>query len=338
MSEPNDRTAQPVLSAEVVATQMAQMAGQLAAVRTELAKVIVGQEEVVEGVLLGVLAGGHVLLEGVPGLGKTLLVRTLARVLDLPFSRVQFTPDLTPSDIVGATILVEDDKGQRHLRFQPGPVFASVLLADEINRSTPKTQSALLEAMAERSVTVGRDTHVLPEPFFVLATQNPLEMDGTYPLPEAQLDRFLFKLQVPFPSAEELHAIVARTVSTADADVHKVLSGPDILAIKRFALGLPVAHHVTDFAVQLVSRSHGTSVAAKKYLRGGASPRAVQALVLGAKLRALMAGRANAAIDDVKALAKPVLRHRLLLNFDAEADGVRTDTVIEQMLAELAGR
>ncbi len=315
--------------------QIAWMAERLTALKTELQKVMVGQDEVIESVLLGMLAGGHVLLEGVPGLGKTLLVRTLSQAMDLNFSRVQFTPDLMPSDIIGAQILADDGKGGRTLVFQEGPVFTNILLADEINRATPKTQSALLEAMQERSVTVGRTTYPLAPPFFVLATQNPLEMEGTYVLPEAQLDRFLFKIDVPFPTDKELTEIATRTVRSVQATVEPVLSGLDILTIQHFAVDCPIAPHVVDFAVKLVSGSHGKLTAAKQYLRGGASPRAVQALVAGAKLRALLQGRPNGSVDDVKALAKPVLRHRLLLNFDAEADRVRPDQVIEQMIAEL---
>ncbi|MSP91903.1 MAG: MoxR family ATPase [Myxococcales bacterium] len=320
-------------SAADIEREMLWMAERLQALRAELRKVVVGQKDVIEGVILALCAGGHVLLEGVPGLGKTLLVRTLAQAVHLDFARVQFTPDLMPSDIVGATVLGEGAGGARTFTFQPGPVFTHLLLADEINRATPKTQSALLEAMQERSITVGRQTHKLTAPFCVLATQNPLEMEGTYPLPEAQLDRFLFKLHVPLPSPEELHEIVARTVRLDVAESNPVLSGEDILRIGRFALGCPIAPFVTDFAVRLVHGSHGTLPPAHQYLRSGASPRAVQALVLGARLRALADGRPQASIDDVKALAHPVLRHRLLLNFDAEADGVRTDQVIDQLLA-----
>ena len=318
-----------------VQEQMAWMAERLGTLKAELAKVIVGQEEVVDGVVLGLLAGGHVLLEGVPGLGKTLLVRTLASALHLQFQRVQFTPDLMPSDILGAQFVTDDGRGGHTFVFQKGPVFTNILLADEINRATPKTQSALLEAMQEHSVTAGRQTFALDAPFFVLATQNPLEMEGTYPLPEAQLDRFLFKLHVPFPSPAELHEIVARTVQPSEVVVNQVLSGEDILAIRAFALGCPVAHHVVDYAVRLVSGSHGGLEAARKHVRSGGSPRAVQALILGAKLRALSLGRANGSLDDIRALAKPVLRHRILLNFDAEADGVRADAVVDQMLAQL---
>jgi MoxR-like ATPase len=324
----------PVTAADVE-RQLAWMAERLQALRFELHKVVVGQQEVVDGVVLGLLAGGHVLLEGVPGLGKTLLVRTLAQAVHLEFARVQFTPDLMPSDIVGAQVLHDDGRGGRTFAFQRGPVFTNILLADEINRATPKTQSALLEAMQERSVTVGRQTHTLDTPFYVLATQNPLEMEGTYPLPEAQLDRFLFKLHVPLPTPEELHEIAARTVRSEVARPEPVLSGEDITAIGRFALGCPIAHHVVDYAVRLVHGSHGSLPAARQFLRSGASPRAVQALVLGSKLRALSLGRPNASVDDVRALAHPVLRHRLLLNFGAEADGVRPDAVIDQLLAAL---
>ena len=321
---------------QAVEQQMAWMAERLGALKAELQKVMVGQIDVIDGVLLGMLAGGHVLLEGVPGLGKTLLVRTLAQALDLQFSRVQFTPDLMPSDIIGSQILADDGKGGRALVFQQGPVFTNILLADEINRATPKTQSALLEAMQERSVTVGRQTYPLAPPFFVLATQNPLEMEGTYVLPEAQLDRFLFKIDVPFPSDGELTEIATRTVRSAQPTVDAVLSDLDILSIQQFALDCPIAPHVIAFAVKLVSGSHGGLAAAKQYLRGGASPRAVQALVTGAKLRALLQGRPNAAVEDVTALAPLVLRHRLLLNFDAEADRVRPDQVVAQMISELA--
>ncbi|MBM4344810.1 MAG: MoxR family ATPase [Deltaproteobacteria bacterium] len=311
------------------------MAERLGTLRAELGRVVVGQREVIDLVILGMLCHGHVLLEGVPGIGKTLLVRTLAQALHLDFSRVQFTPDLKASDVLGTQVLAEDERGGRQLVFQPGPVFTHVLLADEINRATPKTQSALLEAMQERSVTIGRTTHALAAPFFVLATQNPLEMEGTYPLPEAQLDRFVFKIEVPLPSQADLHDIVARTLSPAPHAVQPVMSGEDILRIHQFALGCPIARHVVDFAVQLVHGSNGGLKSVQKYLRSGASPRALQAMVMGAKLRALSQGRPQASIDDLKALAKPALRHRILLSFDAEADKVRPDQVVEQMLAEV---
>ncbi|MBI5609073.1 MAG: MoxR family ATPase [Deltaproteobacteria bacterium] len=323
------------LSQQQVTEKMAWMAERLATLRGQLARVVVGQDAVIEAVILGMLAGGHVLLEGVPGLGKTLLVRTLAQALDLQFARVQFTPDLKASDVLGTQVLVEDGQGGRALVFQQGPIFTQVLLADEINRATPKTQSALLEAMQERSVTIGTKTYTLQAPFFVLATQNPLEMEGTYPLPEAQLDRFVFKIEVPFPTTEELHTIVERTVSGHLPEVNKVLTGQEILTIHEFAIGCPIARHVVDYAVQLVHGSHGSLGSVKRWIRAGASPRALQALVMGAKLRALLQGRPAAAIEDVRALAKPALRHRLLLSFDAEAEGVRADAVVEQMLQEL---
>lgn len=326
------------LDAAQVQERIAWMTERLDTLRRELGKVVVGQQDVIEAVIVAMLAGGHVLLEGVPGLGKTLLVRTLAQSLALDFARVQFTPDLKASDILGTQVLVQDEQGGRSLVFQPGPVFTSVLLADEINRATPKTQSALLEAMQEHAVTVGRTTHALATPFFVLATQNPLEMEGTYPLPEAQLDRFLFKVEVPFPKPEELHEIVARTVSNQQASVQAVLSGPQILEIQAFAKGCPIARHVVDYAVQLVHGSHGGLPSVAKWLRAGASPRALQALVIGAKLRALLQGRPSASIDDIRALAKPALRHRLLLSFDAEAEGVRPDRVIDAMIADLDRR
>ncbi len=322
-------------SADDIERTIGWMAERLATLRAELGRVVVGQSEVIDLVLLGMLCHGHVLLEGVPGIGKTLLVRTLAQALHLDFARVQFTPDLKASDVLGTQVLADDERGGRQLVFQPGPVFTNVLLADEINRATPKTQSALLEAMQERSVTIGRTTHQLSAPFFVLATQNPLEMEGTYPLPEAQLDRFVFKVEVPLPSPADLHEIVARTLSPQPHAVRPVMSGDDILQIHQFALGCPIARHVVDYAVQLVHGSSGGLKSVQKYLRSGASPRALQAMVMGAKLRALSQGRPQASVEDIKALAKPALRHRILLSFDAEADRVRPDQVIEQMLAEV---
>lgn len=305
------------------------------ALRTAVGEVIVGQTVVVDGALIALFAGGHILLEGVPGVGKTMLVRTLAEAVDLEFSRVQFTPDLMPTDIVGTHMLTDNGSGGRGLELRKGPVFTHMLLADEVNRATPKTQSALLEAMAEGRVTIGRETLTLPKPFFVMATQNPLEMEGTYPLPEAQLDRFMFKLDVPFPTAADLHEIVARTVRVDQAEVRAVLHGDDILAIRRLALGVPIAHHVTDLAIRLVVATQGQCDAAKQYLRAGASPRAVQALIVGAKIRAILDGRSNASADDVRALALPVLRHRILLNFDAEADGVQQDKVLGSILQQV---
>ena len=313
-------------------TQVAEARQALSLLKANMRVAVKGKDDVIEHTLVCFAAGGHLLIEDRPGLGKTTLAYALARSMDCSFSRIQFTSDLLPSDVTGVAIY---DEHVKEFVFKPGPIFANIVLADEINRATPKTQSALLEAMQERSVTAGRQTHTLAAPFFVLATQNPLEMEGTYPLPEAQLDRFFFKLDVPFPSAAELHEIVARTVRPGEVTLSQVLTGEDILQIREFALGCPVAHHVVDYAVQLVSGSHGALTAARKHVRSGGSPRAVQALILGAKLRALSQGRANGATDDIRALAKPVLRHRILLNFDAEADGVRPDQIIDQMLAEL---
>ena len=318
-----------------LAQQLDWIQERVALVKRTIGAVIVGQNEVIEGALIGLFCGGHVLLEGVPGVGKTLLVRTLASALELDFSRVQFTPDLMPSDIVGTQVLSVADDGERVFSFRPGPIFTHVLLADEVNRSTPKTQSALLEAMAEQRVTVGRQTHQLAPPFFVMATQNPLEMEGTYPLPEAQLDRFMFKLNVPFPSRDDLHSIVERTITPAPAEVKAVMSGSDILTIRRVAIGCPCARHVTDLAIRLVEATHGGAEAAKRYLRAGASPRAVQALVVGAKMRAVFDGRDNVSTDDVRALTPAVLGHRVMLNFDAEADGVDPRAVIDALLQEI---
>ena len=308
------------------------------ALRQAVGSVIVGQAEVVEAAIVGLFAGGHILLEGIPGVGKTMLVRSLADAVALEFGRVQFTPDLMPTDIVGTHMLAEDSAGSRRLELRKGPVFTNLLLADEVNRATPKTQSALLEAMAEGRVTIGRETLTLPRPFFVMATQNPLEMEGTYPLPEAQLDRFMFKLEVPFPTSAELHEIVARTVRTDAPTISAALHGDDILAIRRLALGVPIAHNVTDFAIRIVVATQGGADAARQYLRAGASPRAVQALILGAKVRAILDGRSNAASEDIQALALPVLRHRVLRNFDAEADGVPQDRVLKAILQQVGGR
>ena len=306
----------------------------LAKVEAELRKLIVGQDEVVRDTLVALLAGGHVLLEGVPGLGKTSLVRALGRVFELVFSRVQFTPDLMPADITGTTVIREDEAG-RSFHFEPGPVFANLLLADEVNRATPKVQSALLEAMQERTVTVGGVTRPLPRPFFVLATQNPIELEGTYPLPEAQLDRFLFKLAVPYPSDAELAEIARRTTGADEPALSSVAGAETVMAMTALVRTVPLAEHVLDYAVRLVSATQpGRSRLHEltSYVRFGASPRAVQALALTAKVRALLAGRFNVAFEDVKASAHPVLRHRLLLSFEAEADGVTSDQLVHQLL------
>jgi MoxR-like ATPase len=308
------------------------------ALRAEVEKVIVGHREVITHVLIGMFAGGHVLLEGVPGLGKTLLIKTLSEGLDLSFSRIQFTPDLMPADIIGTNIIVEDADGRKHFQFQQGPIFAHILLSDEINRATPKTQSALLEGMQESAVTVGGATRPLPAPFFVLATQNPIEMEGTYPLPEAQLDRFLFKLRVRYPQIEELNAIIDRTTQPRTATVSRVLSGPDVLSFRELIREVPIASHVRDFASAIVMATHPqweqAPDVARRFVRYGASPRGAQAVVLGAKVRALAEGRYNVSIDDIKAMAVPALRHRVILNFEGEAEGVDTDTLVSRVVAD----
>lgn len=310
-----------------------------AKVRAEVGKVIVGHEAIVEGVLTCLIAGGHALLEGVPGLGKTLLVRTLARALELEFSRVQFTPDLMPADILGTQVITEDQHGHKRFEFQRGPLFANLVLADEVNRATPKTQSALLEAMQEHSVTVARQTHLLDEPFFVLATQNPLEMEGTYPLPEAQLDRFFFKLQVLAPNKSELRTILDRTTGTDDTVITPVLDHERLLALRALARSVPVSDTVKDFAVRLVlatqPEGEGATPSVRRFVRYGSSPRGAQAVLLAAKIKALTHGRFSPSIDDLRESALPALRHRLIMNFEGEAEGVKTDTVITELLGSV---
>jgi MoxR-like ATPase len=310
-----------------------------ASLRAEIGKVIVGHEDIVEGTLIAVLAGGHVLLEGVPGLGKTLLVRTLSEVLNLSFNRIQFTPDLMPADILGTNIVMETGEGRREFQFQRGPIFAHLILADEINRATPKTQSAMLEAMQEKSVTAGGEIRKLVEPFFVLATQNPIDQEGTYPLPEAQLDRFFFKLIVGYPSAEELTEVLTRTTEGARVTVNKVLDGPALIEMQQLVRQVPVASHVKDYAVRLVLASHPKTETAvpvtNQYLRFGSSPRGGQCLLLAGKVRALIQGRFNVSFDDIQAVATPALRHRLILNFEAEAEGITTDHVATQILKDV---
>lgn len=319
--------------------QIASFKQSYAALRAEIGKVIVGHEAIVDGTLIAVLAGGHVLLEGVPGLGKTLLVRTLSEVLDLSFNRIQFTPDLMPADILGTNMVMETPDGRRQFEFQRGPIFAHLVLADEINRATPKTQSAMLEAMQEKSVTAGGEIRKLVEPFFVLATQNPIDQEGTYPLPEAQLDRFFFKLVVGYPSASELTEVLNRTTENTKATVNKVLDGASLLELQRLVRQVPVATHVKDYAVRLVLASHPkTETAAaitNQYLRFGSSPRGAQCLLLAGKVRALTQGRFNVSFDDISAVATPTLRHRFILNFEAEAEGVTTDHIIAQILQEV---
>ena len=308
--------------------------------REEIARVIVGNREVVDGVITCVLAGSHALLEGVPGLGKTMLVRTLAESLALEFSRIQFTPDLMPADIIGTVVIEESAQGgESKFEFRKGPVFSNIVLADEVNRATPKTQSALLEAMQEHRVTVGRTTYQIQEPYFVLATQNPLEMEGTYPLPEAQLDRFFYKLLVPFPSREELHTIIDRTTTDQDVKVKAVLTRDEVLSMQKLVRRVPVARHVQDYAIRLVLATHPANAEAtdlvKRFVRTGASPRGVQAILLGAKIRALFAGRFAASIDDVRATALPALRHRILRSFEGEAEGVAEDKIVDEILKKL---
>jgi MoxR-like ATPase len=310
-----------------------------AALRAELGKVIVGQDAVVEGTLIALFAGGHVLLEGVPGLGKTLLVRTLGEVLDLSFSRIQFTPDLMPADILGTNIVMEVPGGRREFQFQRGPIFAHLVLADEINRATPKTQSALLEAMQEHQVTAGGELRKLVEPFFVMATQNPIDQEGTYPLPEAQLDRFFFKILVGYPTAEEMTEVLSRTTTGARPDVERVLTREALLELMKLVREVPVASHVKDYAVRLVLATHPktdtASPIASQYLRFGSSPRGGQTLLLAGKVRALTDGRFNVSFDDIEAVAASALRHRLILNFEAEAEGITTDHIIGQILRDV---
>ncbi len=307
-----------------------------AAIEAQIGRVIVGQHALVRQVLVCLLCEGHALLEGVPGLGKTQLLRTLADVVDLSFSRIQFTPDLMPADILGTQVLADDEAGRRSFRFQPGPVFAGLVLADEVNRATPKTQSALLEAMQERAVTTGGATRPLPRPFFVMATQNPLEMEGTYPLPEAQLDRFLIKAIVPFPTADDLVAVVQRTTGGAIAAVEQVADGPTLAAMIALTRSVPVASHLVAHAVDLVLATHphheGAPDQVRRYVRFGASPRAAQALVLAAKATALLDDRPNVAAADLRFVAAPALRHRLVLGYEAVADGVSADDLVTAVL------
>jgi MoxR-like ATPase len=306
-------------------------------IESELGKLMVGQAELIRLVITAMIAGGHVLLEGVPGLGKTVLVRSLGRALDLDFARVQFTPDLMPADITGTHIVTEDEAGRRRFEFQPGPVFTNLLLADEINRATPKTQSALLEAMQERQVTVGDRTRHLPDPFFVLATQNPIELEGTYPLPEAQLDRFFFKVVVPFPGADDLAEIARRTTGVSEVRLEAVAGGHELSQMSLLAREVPIATPVLERAVRIVLATHpdrpGAPDEVKRYVRWGSSPRGLQTMVLGARIRALLDGRFNVAYDDLEAVATPALRHRIFLNFEADAAGVDADQVVAAVLA-----
>jgi MoxR-like ATPase len=310
--------------------------------RSEVEKVIVGHRDIINHVLIGMFGGGHVLLEGAPGLGKTLLIKTLAEGLELSFSRIQFTPDLMPADISGTNIILEDAEGRKHFQFQPGPIFGHILLADEINRATPKTQSALLEGMQESCVTVGGASRPLPAPFFVLATQNPIEMEGTYPLPEAQLDRFFFKLRVRYPAVEELNAIIDRTTQVRAVAVDRVMTGPEVLAFRELIREVPIASHVRDLASTIVMATHpdweGSPEITRRFVRYGASPRGAQALVLGAKVLALSQGRYNVSVDDLRALTAPALRHRVILNFEGEAEAVDVDTLVAEIVDKAQAR
>ena len=307
--------------------------------RSEIGKVIVGQDAIVDGTLNALFANGHVLLEGVPGLGKTLLVRTLSKVLDLSFNRIQFTPDLMPADVIGTNMVHESVDGKRAFEFHHGPIFAHLILADEINRATPKTQSAMLEAMQERSVTAGGAIRNLDIPFFVLATQNPIDQEGTYPLPEAQLDRFFYKLIVGYPSGEELSEVITRTTEDSHIEVNKVVDASTLSALQLLVKQVPVASHVKDYAVRLVLATHPNSETAldvtNQFLRFGSSPRGAQSLLLGAKVRALTEGRFNVSFEDVAAVVFPALRHRLIVNFEAEAEGITADNVLDRILADV---
>lgn len=307
--------------------------------KAEVSKVIVGQQDILDDMLISLIAGGHVLLEGVPGLGKTLTVRTLAEALHLQFRRIQFTPDLMPADLIGTQVISEADDGRKVFEFQRGPIFANVLLADEINRATPKTQSALLEAMQEHSVTVAGTTHLLSEPFFVMATQNPLEMEGTYPLPEAQLDRFFCKLLVKYPTVEDLETILDRTTESLKPKAEAVMTGDRILEMSSLARLIPVAPDVRRYAIAIVVATHPehelAAAPTKKYVRFGASPRGLQALILGAKIRAILDNRYHVAREDLRAMATPVMRHRLILNFEGQAEGISADDVICKIIADI---
>lgn len=337
--QPEQRMNEETLSAEMRA-QLDAFRADFQRLRNEVSKVIVGHLEIRDDTLIALIAGGHVLLEGVPGLGKTLTVRTLADALHLKFQRIQFTPDLMPADLIGTNVFLETPDGRRQFEFQPGPIFGNILLADEINRATPKTQSALLEAMQEHSVTVAGRTHKLSEPFFVMATQNPLEMEGTYPLPEAQLDRFFCKLLVKFPKIAELETILDRTTESAKPQAQAVLSGERILEMSQLARQIPIAAEIRRYGLTLVMATHPDHELAaeitRRFVRYGASPRGAQAMILGAKIRAILDHRYHVAKEDIRQMAPAVLRHRLILNFEGQAEGIASDTVVEEILKTVA--
>jgi MoxR-like ATPase len=311
---------------------------QYQSVQAEMGRAIVGNQEIVGGILSCLLTRGHVLLEGVPGLGKTKIVQTLANVLNLKFNRIQFTPDLMPGDIIGTNVVRETEDGEKYLDFQPGPIFCNLMLADEVNRATPKSQSALLEAMQEKSVSVGKITHKLEEPFFVMATQNPIELEGTYPLPEAQMDRFLFKLKIVYPTSDEMHEIMNRTTQVEEPQVKAVLEQGEVLEMRRTVLSVPIARSIQDYAIRLTLATHPNAPQShpltNKYVRFGASPRGTQALVLGGKVQALLNDRAHVSAEDIRAVAYPALRHRMLLNFEGEAEHVDTDIILKEILKD----
>ncbi len=327
---------------EQIKAQLDQFRSDFEALRKEIGKVIVGNQEIVDGTLTALIAGGHVLLEGVPGLGKTLLVRTLADALHLKFQRIQFTPDLMPADLIGTNVVLETPEGHRKFEFQQGPVFASIVLADEINRATPKTQSALLEAMQEHSVTVAGQTYQLPKPFFVMATQNPLEMEGTYPLPEAQLDRFLFKLLVKFPKSSEIEMILDRTTEMSEPRAEPIFDAQRITDLSKLARQIPIAEDIRRYGIAIVLATHPENELAtdmsRRYVRYGSSPRGAQAMILAAKIRAILDHRYHVSRDDLRAVAPAALRHRLILNFEGQAEGVQADAVIKHILETLEAK
>ncbi len=327
---------------EITQDTIKSFAQQVESIEKEISREMVGQKEIIRQTLITIIAGGNALLEGVPGLGKTRLVRTIGNVLDLQFSRIQFTPDLMPADVVGTNIITRDQDGNTIFRFQPGPIFSNIVLADEINRATPKTQSALLEAMQEHTVTVGGETRTLPQPYFVLATQNPLEQEGTYPLPEAQLDRFFFKLMVKFPTLDELNDIVNLTTRGTEDKANKVADQRTIMKLRSIAQHVPIAKGVQNYALRLVLATHpdgeNPSSTAKRYIRYGSSPRGAQAIISAARIRALMEGRYNVSFDDIRYVAYPALRHRIFLNFEGIAEGRNTDDILGEIIEEMAER